>query len=580
MNDFLPHVLDDGSEPETAQVEIRHMLATLRKRSAIVIAVVAAMAILGAFLAFSAGDRYEADAQILLKRPGATVQGADRASTDSDRALQNEVLFIKSSIVRDVVTKALGREERIRVAAGAGNDLVKLTATADEGPRAASIANAYANAYLQLRQQRLASEAAAIRGRIAETDLKLNELLTSTNPTVERTRLEADRQGFVNALRVVELAISGVGDTPEVVSPAEIPTSAVSRSPFLLIATLAVLGLLLGIGVAFAVQFLDRRILDQEDLERSVGVQSLSALHVRRTPMGAVDPYRLLRFQLFAPGEQHLRRLVALTPVDRSGASAVAAIKLASEFSLAGAEVLLVAADLGSSELALRLGLEDDHGLTTILAGEDSIDTAVQQVPDTAGVRAILAGSRLPGISLLSTKSGLELVSSTRAMADITLLETPPLVGASDAIDLAALADGTVLIVTHKTSSTIVDRAVANLRVSGANVISAILVPKPGRATKRPVSVTVTHIDSVKSPTDAAIVQSDALVRFEMPEYADDHDSELENLDDDSAAGGHAPSRSDGATTVANSREKSLPGTRDANVGGVASNRNSTGRTR
>ena len=385
---------------------------------------------------------------------------------------------------------------------------------------------------------------------------------------------------FVNALRVVELAISGVGDTPEVVSPAEIPTSAVSRSPFLLIATLAVLGLLLGIGVAFAVQFLDRRILDQEDLERSVGVQSLSALHVRRTPMGAVDPYRLLRFQLFAPGEQHLRRLVALTPVDRSGASAVAAIKLASEFSLAGAEVLLVAADLGSSELALRLGLEDDRGLTTILAGEDSIDTAVQQVPDTAGVRAILAGSRLPGISLLSTKSGLELVSSTRAMADITLLETPPLVGASDAIDLAALADGTVLIVTHKTSSTIVDRAVANLRVSGANVISAILVPKPGRATKRPVSVTVTHIDSVKSPTDAAIVQSDALVRFEMPEYADDHDSELENLDDDSAAGGHAASRSDGATTVANSREKSLPGTRDANVGGVAGNRNSTGRTR
>jgi Mrp family chromosome partitioning ATPase len=198
----------------------------------------------------------------------------------------------------------------------------------------------------------------------------------------------------------------------------------------------------------------------------------------------SLDAYQLLRFRLLARGTNDPGRLVAMVPAQRGGGAAVATIALGKECAEAGVDVLVVSARLGSSELALRLGLEDRRGLVTVLAGQDTLDTVVQRVPGSPGVSAIVAGPPRAGVSRLSTAQGLALVRSTRSRAGLVLIETPP-IGASDALDLAATAREAVLVVTRKTSADVVEHALANLRVSGVQVIAAILVPKASRVPRR-----------------------------------------------------------------------------------------------
>jgi capsular polysaccharide biosynthesis protein/Mrp family chromosome partitioning ATPase len=522
-----------ATEPESAQVEVRRMLHTLRKRRVVVAVVSLLMAGPVAALVHVAGSRYEARAQILLQRQSVNVEGAERSAAEADRALRNEVLYIQSSVVRDAVTAALGREATIKVSSSAGGDLVTLKAQADDPAGAAAIANAYTDAYLQLRNTRLAAEADAIRDRIADVDRRIAAAATSADPAavVERTRLEADGQDLAASLRDVERAIAGFGDTPQVVSRAEVPTSEASEGMARLIATFGVLGLLLGIGAAFAVEFFDRRILDVDDLARLTDVPTLSAVGGHSSNDAhfdaQLDAYQLLRFQLLARGSNNLHRLVAVMPVDRSGVAAVATMALGNECALAGADVLLVSASLGSSELALRVGLDDGRGLSTVLAGQDTIDSVVQAVPGSPRVSAIFAGPPIPGVARLSTKQGLSLVRSMQLRAEIVLVETPP-IGTSDALDLGATAHEAVLVVTHKTSGDVVERAIASLRVSGVNLIAAVLVPKSRRAPRRgPAAAAVSQSNPLdpagasNGPLDGSLGRPDAPAVPSAPAAAD-----------------------------------------------------------
>lgn len=483
-NDVGKYSAHAVSDTDTAHAELRRLLHILRRRRAVVIGVTLLLAAAGAFLSSTAANTYTASAQILLKRPSTNVQRADAAQVDSTRALGNEVSFMRSGALRDVVTKKLGHEENITIAAKDSADLVTLTASSDNAENAAKTANTYASTYLDLRQISLANQMATLRKQIDAIDLRFSDATAKGEQPAppELSRLVSNRQDLADALRNVELALAGVSDAPQLVTSATVPTAAHRKSLPTMVLTMGVLGLVLGIGAAAVLDFLDRRVLDEGDLEEIVGARSLSAVGGRWSRRDPQDAYRLLRFQLFNHGVR-AHELVAIATTDIAGAAAGAAVAIADECALAGVDVLLVGADLRASKLGSLIGLSSHPGISAVLAGKTTLRDAVQQLSGYPHVSALLAGPSEPGIAAMGSRDAMALVESTRSLAEIVLLETPSIVSTTDALDLAAVADAVILVVTHKTRMSVVEGAVANLRIAGARIVAAVVVPKAtGRA--------------------------------------------------------------------------------------------------
>ena len=490
MNRSDSNGVGDVTGNATAKAEVRRMLRTLRRRWRAVVIVTLLTAGLGSALGASRGDRYEASAKLLLQRPGAAVQHDTRSASDADRALANEVLFMQSNVLHDAVTAKLGRDANVSVSAKTGSDLVTLKATSVNASAAAATANAYATIYLELRRQRLATESAALLAKITDVDRKIAEAGVSADAAAvqDRNRLEADRQDLYAQLRTVDLAATGIGDPPQLVSPAVLPTSPVSTSLSKTAATFLVLGLLLGFAVAFIAEFFDSRILDEDDLASVSGIRTFSVIRDRssRSPR---DAYALLRFQLVQGIDTAEHRMVAIAPVDASGAGAATTLALGAECAAAGAKVLLIGATLGSKELPSRVGLADDRGLSTIIAGEDTFASIEQPIPGHEGVTVVFAGPRVSSVSTLGSRQALAVIRSLREEAEIVLLETPSVTSSQDAVSLISTADAAVLVVTRKTTTALVEQALNHMYLTGVTLIATVLVPKPVRIDRLRTSI-------------------------------------------------------------------------------------------
>lgn len=121
---------------------------------------------------------------------------------------------------------------------------------------------------------------------------------------------------------------------------------------------------------------------------------------------------------------------------------------LARGFAESGQRVCLVEADLRRPVLASRFGWSNQRGLTDVLAGDAcSWQTAIRTV-DGGGFDVLVAGSstKSPG-QVLATEAARRLLGQLESAYDVVIVDTPPLLEAADAQDLASLCGGTVLVV-------------------------------------------------------------------------------------------------------------------------------------
>jgi capsular exopolysaccharide synthesis family protein len=313
--------------------------------------------------------------------------------------------------------------------------IVDVTATVGDPHQAAAIANAFAEEYVTYSQTQNVEQ--LVKGEQLITH-KIEEL-----PTTDTT----DRANLLGLYQKLLLLQSVQTGNAHVVSTASTPTSPSSPKKKTTALIALVVGLLLGIGIAFVLNLLDRRVKSWEEFEELYGVPALAAIpKMARSSRTArereleLEPFRILYNSLsLLPHTHPIKTVIVTSAVPVEGKTSVA-LGLARAAAHSGRQVILVDADLRRPTLERRLELPSSpRGLASALRGEaDPLE--LLQAPDSELDRdlKLLPSGPIPlnVTTLLNPVVLTEIFTTLAAQVDLVVIDSAPLLPVADTREL------------------------------------------------------------------------------------------------------------------------------------------------
>lgn len=330
---------------------------------------------------------------------------------------------------------------------------------------------------------------------------------------IDYTRLERERKSKTDLYNVVMNRAAETDLThalrvanARVVDRAIRPTVPVSPKVRMLVALGLLLGLALGVAAALLAGQLDNKVRTVAQVEaRGVtvlgvlpGVEGKNSegpaygqarsrrprpaledrdLVVHREPRSSIaECCRTIRTNItFQSADQPVTTLAVTSAMPRDGKTTVS-VSLAITMAQSGRRVLLVDVDLRKPRLHRAFGLAQGMGVTSILAGEATLDQAAKTT-EVPNLSLLQCGPLPPNpAELLHTKRFKALIEEARSKYDTIIFDTPPLAAVTDPAIVATQVDGTVLVVrSRKTARASVDAALRHLRSVNATVIGVVL---------------------------------------------------------------------------------------------------------
>lgn len=374
-----------------------------------------------------------------------------------------------------------------------------------------------------LRQARTTFEAAADQERQLETMLNQATGRASTlNEALIRYRsLQSEIETMRNTLNSLLERQSETGVSARLqgrqtsnirtIDQAAIPLSPSSPNLRLNLLLGMIVGLMLGVGVAFVQEYLDNSIKSPEDVERHTGLPSLGIVpdiaslaaggyggaysygHGDYTqeitgttdietvtftqPRSSIaEAYRSLRTSVLLSRAGEPPKVVVVTSSQPGEGKSTSSMNLAIALAQAGKKTLLLDADLRKPRVHGILDLKPDVGIVSFLTGGQSLD---QVIIDTRidNLWALPCGPKPPNpAELLGSDMVKELIKTLRQHFDTIIIDTPPISAVVDPLEMAALADGVLLCVrAGVTPHQMVERSVRKLREIQAHTLGVIL---------------------------------------------------------------------------------------------------------
>ncbi|HET6165354.1 MAG TPA: polysaccharide biosynthesis tyrosine autokinase [Marmoricola sp.] len=315
------------------------------------------------------------------------------------------------------------------------------------------------------------------------------------NASVAQKIAKAESEELTNYLTDLETAPGKTAPVKAtVVDPASYNASAVSPVPVLNLGVAALIGLLVGFGVAVARDLLDNTVSSAKDVEGAIGSPVLASIaydsdvpkHPLLTEAGShsprVESFRLLRTNLqFLNLDTRPRSLVITSAVPSEGKTSTA-INLAIALAQTGQRVLLIDGDLRRPRAASVLGLERSVGLTTVLVGRSDLHESIQKHA-ASGVYFLASGPIPPNpTEVLQSNAAQGLFDQLNQMFDMVIIDAPPLLPVSDAAIIARDVDGAILVVRHgKTTKDQLEQARLRLSQIDANLFGVAVNMTPKR---------------------------------------------------------------------------------------------------
>ena len=311
-------------------------------------------------------------------------------------------------------------------------------------------------------------------------DVKLNnELYVSLLNSSQQLRLV--KEGKVGNVRVVDVA-----------AVPERPIKSQQRST--VVALAAVLGLLIGLALAFLRNSLRAGLKHPTEIERGVGLpvfaivphseaQVQQAKNVKTKTAGshilamtdptdpAIESLRSLRTALQFAMLDAASNVVLITGPTPGIGKSFTSVNFAAVLGAADKRVLLVDADLRRGHLNQYFGQRRERGLSEVLSGSVDLSDALRK--DVAPNVDFLATGTLPPnpAEMLMSPATQALIAQLAGMYDLVIIDTPPVLAASDTAILAPLA-GAVFLVARAEISTLAEIQEATKRLQQTGVMT------------------------------------------------------------------------------------------------------------
>jgi capsular exopolysaccharide synthesis family protein len=279
--------------------------------------------------------------------------------------------------------------------------------------------------------------------------------------------------------------------TAQVIDQATPSAAPFAPRPKLNLAFGGVLGVLVGVLLALALDALDRSLKTPAQAAESFRTPLLAVtprsreIREQPVPEDALGPvaesFRTLRTAVrFIEPDRPLRSILVTSAAAGEGKTTTA-VNLAIALAQSGERVVLVDADLRRARLGEALGLEAGVGLTGVITGRVSLDDALQDWHD---LRVLTSGVLPPNPSeMLGSEAMAGVVRRLVEASDVVVFDAPPVLPVTDSVVLSTQVDGVVLVGRHGvTQKAQAAEAHRRLDAVGANVVGSVLNAVPTSA--------------------------------------------------------------------------------------------------
>ncbi len=292
-----------------------------------------------------------------------------------------------------------------------------------------------------------------------------------------------------------------------IVDAALSPTIPVRPRKLLNISIGFLLGMVLGVLGAFLQEALDSSLKSPEEVEMLIGAPALAMIpskpHVRErllvsgtgrkgelkgnvllnfpllqsSTSALSEAYRALRTSVLLSLASRAPQVVLVTSANAGEGKTSISVNLALALAQCGSSVALVDCDLRKPNIARLLEIDNEHGISTYLTGNDRIEDVTHLYAHQPNLWVIPSGPTPPNpAELLSSQSMEALISELRGRFKHIIIDSPPLLAVTDATILSTITDGAILVVeSGVTPKKLVARARKVLDSARARVLGVAL---------------------------------------------------------------------------------------------------------
>jgi capsular exopolysaccharide synthesis family protein len=506
-------VLNDPSRESF--FDLRRYLLLVRSQKWLILAV-AGLVTGGAMLyAFLTQHDYEATAQIVVP-PIVIETGPGEAEGLS---LETEAAIVRSTQVAMLAREEMGTSvpsqallPHVSVSIPPDTESLLISYSDSDPETAQRGANAFARAFLEVREDGAEAEVARLSDSYLEEISVLEEDLAEASATMAANPPASAAWNEAHALRfLIREDISGIRarlsllsevdtDPGEVIVQASRPSNPSGPGPVLVVVSGLLLGLFLGLVVAYFRDRVDQRLRGRIDVQATARAPVLAVIpdhrgwtdessaqlvSVAEPESPNAEAYRTLgagveilirRLERSSGnGDKRAPTLLIVSPLQGEGKTTTAA-NLGVELSQAGTRVLLISADLRNPRLHAFFEIPNDRGLSSMLTG-DRNGWPSFLAAEPGGLSVMPSGPAIarPAEALQSGKMR-SLLEEARDQADLILIDAPPLLPVADSLVLASYVDGVLLVVDgQRTRRAALVQARGALDQIGARVLGVVL---------------------------------------------------------------------------------------------------------
>jgi capsular exopolysaccharide synthesis family protein len=244
-----------------------------------------------------------------------------------------------------------------------------------------------------------------------------------------------------------------------------------------------IVGLVVGIGLAFFIEYLDTSVKTIDDVERALqapvlGVipQNVGSLLDEGPDSPHAEAYRVLRTNmLFSRKDPKLNTITIVSGGAGEGKSTTL-FNLSTVFAQNGQRVLIVDSDLRRPSIHKYLKISNTLGLTNYLLKQNTLEEVIQTT--SLPTLDFLPSGKLPSSSLgiLSSAQMKELIREVKRRYDFVFFDSPPIMGVSDASILASEVDMVLQVIQYRRyPQPMTIRAKQMIEKVGGNLLGIVL---------------------------------------------------------------------------------------------------------